>query len=79
MQGEGVEGITCLLVPRDTKNLEIGNRHLPAQQPFMNGTVRGKNIFVPITAVIGGQKKIGRAGKCWLNVCQLVVLFLYLQ
>ncbi|MGC1181520.1 acyl-CoA dehydrogenase [Legionella sp.] len=59
LQNEGVEGITCVLVPRDTKNLEIGNRHLPAEQPFMNGTIRGKNIFVPITAVIGGQKKIG--------------------
>ncbi|MBI2785941.1 MAG: acyl-CoA dehydrogenase, partial [Legionella longbeachae] len=59
LQGEGEEGITCLLIPRDTKNLEIGNRHLPADQPFMNGTIRGKDIFVPITTVIGGQKKIG--------------------
>ncbi|MGL5741321.1 MAG: acyl-CoA dehydrogenase [Legionella sp.] len=59
LQGEGVEGITCVLIPRDTQNLEIGNRHLPADQPFMNGTIRGKDIFVPITTVIGGQKKIG--------------------
>lgn len=59
LQGEGVEGITCVLVPRDTKNLEIGNRHIPAEQPFMNGTVRGKDIFVPITSVIGGQKRAG--------------------
>ncbi len=56
---EGAEGITCVLVPRETKNLEIGNRHLPGNQPFMNGTVRGKDIFVPITSVIGGQKEIG--------------------
>ncbi|WP_428413842.1 acyl-CoA dehydrogenase, partial [Legionella sp.] len=59
LQGEGMEGITCVLVPRDTPNLEVGNRHLPAAQPFMNGTVRGKDIFVPITAVIGGQKRVG--------------------
>lgn len=59
LQGEGDEGITCLLIPRDTENLEIGNRHLPADQPFMNGTLRGKNIFVPITTIIGGQKKAG--------------------
>ncbi|EHL30771.1 hypothetical protein LDG_7199 [Legionella drancourtii LLAP12] len=59
LQGNGVEGITCVLVPRDTKNLEIGNRHIPAEQPFMNGTIRGKDIFVPITAVIGGQKRLG--------------------
>lgn len=59
LQGEGEEGITCLLIPRDTENLEIGNRHLPAFQPFMNGTLRGKNIVVPITTIIGGQKKAG--------------------
>lgn len=59
LQGEGTEGITCLLIPRDTENLEIGNRHLPADQPFMNGTLRGKDIFVPITTIIGGQKKAG--------------------
>ncbi|MBN9231746.1 MAG: acyl-CoA dehydrogenase [Legionella sp. 40-6] len=59
LQGEGTEGITCLLVPRDTKNLIIGNRHIPAEQPFMNGTIRGKDIFVPISSVIGGQKRVG--------------------
>lgn len=60
LQGEGEEGITCLLIPGDTKNLEIGNRHLPASQPFMNGTIRGKNIIVPISTIIGGQKNAGR-------------------
>ncbi|HAT8178112.1 TPA: acyl-CoA dehydrogenase [Legionella pneumophila] len=59
LKGEGEEGITCLLIPRDTENLEIGNRHLPADQPFMNGTLRGKDIFVPIDTIIGGQKKAG--------------------
>jgi len=59
LKDEGVEGITCLLVDRDTENLEIGNRHLPAEQPFMNGTVRGKDIFVPISTIIGGPKMAG--------------------
>ncbi len=59
LEGEGEEGITCLLIPRDTENLEIGNRHLPGDQPFMNGTLRGKDIFVPISSIIGGQKKAG--------------------
>ena len=59
LKGEGTEGITCLLISRDSKNLEIGNRHLPASQPFMNGTIRGDNIFVPIDSIIGGQKKAG--------------------
>jgi len=59
LKGVGSEGITCLLISRDTKNLEIGNRHLPAEQPFMNGTIRGSDIFVPITSIIGGQEKAG--------------------
>ncbi len=60
LEGEGAEGITCVLVSRDTAGLEIGNRHLPIQQPFMNGTIRGKDIFVPITQIIGGQVNAGR-------------------
>lgn len=60
LKGVGTEGITCLLIPRDTKNLEIGNRHLPADQPFMNGTLRGEDIFVPIDTIIGGQENAGR-------------------
>ncbi|WP_419419987.1 acyl-CoA dehydrogenase [Legionella sp. D16C41] len=60
LNGVGQEGITCLLIPRDTENLEIGNRHLPADQPFMNGTIRGQDIFVPISSIIGGQEKAGQ-------------------
>lgn len=60
LKGNGIEGITCLLIPRDSEHLEIGNRHLPANQPFMNGTIRGTNIFVPINSIIGGQEKAGR-------------------
>ncbi|NCT57441.1 MAG: acyl-CoA dehydrogenase [Legionella sp.] len=60
LKGKGSEGITCLLIPRDAENLEIGNRHLPAEQPFMNGTIRGENVFAPITSIIGGQKEAGR-------------------
>lgn len=60
LKGEGEEGITCLLISRDTENLEIGNRHLPTNQPFMNGTIRGENIVVPLDSIIGGQKNAGR-------------------
>lgn len=60
LKGEGEEGITCVLIQRDTPNLEIGNRHLPAEMAFMNGTIRGKQIFVPIDNIIGGQKKAGQ-------------------
>ncbi|MDX2345739.1 MAG: acyl-CoA dehydrogenase [Legionella sp.] len=60
LKGMGHEGITCVLIPRDSKGLEIGNRHLAAEQPFMNGSIRGKDVFAPITSIIGGQKEAGR-------------------
>lgn len=59
LQGVGEEGITCILIPRDTEHLEIGNRHLPGSQPFMNGTLRGKDLFVSMSTIIGGQEKAG--------------------
>ena len=62
LDGVGCEGITCLLMERNTPHLEIGNRHLPAEQPFMNGTIRANQVFVPIDNIIGGQKN---AGKGW--------------
>jgi acyl-CoA dehydrogenase len=64
----GKEGITCILIPRDLPNLEIGNRHLPAHQPFMNGTIRGENVIVPLSTIIGGQSKAG-AGWSMLVEC----------
>jgi len=59
LKGVGSEGISCLLIPRETEGLEIGNRHMPATLPFMNGTVRGTDIFVPMDYIIGGQKMAG--------------------
>lgn len=55
-------GITCALIPRDTKGLEIGRRHFPLNVPFHNGPVKGNNIFVPLSYIIGGEKM---AGKGW--------------
>jgi len=53
-------GITCALIPTDTHGVEIGNRHLPVGAAFMNGPTRGKDVFIPLDWVIGGQKNIGK-------------------
>ncbi len=53
-------GISIALVPRNTKGLEIGKRHLPMNVPFQNGPIRGKDVFVPIEALIGGTKMAGQ-------------------
>jgi len=53
-------GITLALVPRDTPGVEIGRRHLPLNVPFQNGPIRGKDVFVPLNAIIGGPEMIGQ-------------------
>lgn len=60
---QGREGITCLLIPRTLKGLEIGNRHIPSNQYFMNGTIRGKDLFVPLDSIIGGESEAGAGWK----------------
>ncbi len=60
--GEEDIGITCALIPRDTPGLEVGNRHDPMGVPFQNGPVRGKDVFVPLDFIIGGQ---AGAGEGW--------------
>jgi len=55
-------GISLALVPRETKGMEIGRRHMPLNLPFQNGPVRGKDVFVPLDALIGG---IEMAGQGW--------------
>ncbi|MDO3721147.1 acyl-CoA dehydrogenase [Marinobacter sp. chi1] len=52
-------GITCALIPRDTKGMEIGRRHCPIGQPFMNGPIKGKDVFIPLDYIIGGQDMAG--------------------
>ncbi len=52
-------GISLALIPRDIKGIEIGRRHLPLNSPFMNGPIRGKDIFVPIDTLIGGSQMAG--------------------
>ncbi|GAA0513551.1 acyl-CoA dehydrogenase [Pigmentiphaga daeguensis] len=53
-------GITVALVPTDTPGVEIGRRHLPAMQVFQNGPNQGKDVFIPMEAVIGGVERVGQ-------------------
>jgi len=53
-------GITCALIPRATPGLEIGKRHLPLDNPFMNGPIRGTDVFVPLDFIIGGAPMAGQ-------------------
>jgi len=53
-------GITLALIPRETRGVSIGRRHIPLEVPFQNGPNSGRNVFVPIDSVIGGRKGVGQ-------------------
>lgn len=52
-------GITCALIPRDTDGMEIGRRHYPIGSPFLNGPIKGKDVFIPLDFIIGGPEMAG--------------------
>lgn len=54
-------GITCALLPADTPGVEIGRRHYPGSA-FMNGPIKGQDVFIPLDSIIGG---VERAGDGW--------------
>jgi acyl-CoA dehydrogenase len=59
--GERIDyGITCALIPRNTPGVTIGRRHFPLNVPFQNGPIQGKDVFVPLDAIIGGAKMAGQ-------------------
>ncbi len=57
--GKADVGITCALIPRDTPGITIGRRHFPVNIPFQNGPIQGRDVFVPLDCIIGGQRMAG--------------------
>jgi acyl-CoA dehydrogenase len=60
-------GITLAIVPAHHPGVEIGRRHLPAGAAFPNGPTRGKDVFIPLDWVIGGEAMVGRG---WLMIME---------
>lgn len=58
--GERALGITCALLPVPTEGMAIGSRHRPMNSAFMNGPIRGRDVFVPMDWVIGGAQNVGQ-------------------
>ncbi|HEY1077051.1 MAG TPA: acyl-CoA dehydrogenase [Fontimonas sp.] len=54
-------GITCALVPAKHPGVQIGRRHYPGAA-FQNGTIHGRDVFIPADWIIGGP---AMAGKGW--------------
>lgn len=53
-------GITCALIPTSHEGVKIGDRHLPVDMAFMNGTTQGEDVFIPLEWIIGGADFAGR-------------------
>jgi acyl-CoA dehydrogenase len=53
-------GVTLALVPADHPGVEIGRRHFPSRAAFMNGPVKGRNVFIPMDYLIGGTEYAGQ-------------------
>jgi acyl-CoA dehydrogenase len=60
-KGEDI-GITCALIPSKTPGVKADRRHDPLSVPFYNCPTQGKDVVVPIDAIIGG---VEWAGKGW--------------
>lgn len=59
--GDKIElGITLAMIPRATPGIEIGLRHCPLFMSFLNGPIKGKDVFIPLDFLIGGQEASGK-------------------
>jgi len=60
-------GITLALVPTNTPGVEIGRRHFPAGQAFQNGPTQGRDVFIPMEYIIGGQPRVGQGWRMLMD------------
>ncbi|WP_173933670.1 acyl-CoA dehydrogenase [Chelativorans sp. Marseille-P2723] len=56
-------GITVALLPTSTPGVSLGERHIPLFTYFQNGPLYGKDVFVPLDHIIGGEAQIGQGWK----------------
>ncbi|HEY8586430.1 MAG TPA: acyl-CoA dehydrogenase [Rhodanobacter sp.] len=61
-------GISLALLPRNTPGMQIGRRHFPLNIPFQNGPVHGKDVFAPLSVLIGGPKMAGHGWRMLVEV-----------
>lgn len=59
LQGTGGTGFTVALLERGHEGLEMGPRHMPLAAAFPNGTVKGKDVWVTMDQILGGQDRCG--------------------
>jgi acyl-CoA dehydrogenase len=60
-------GITLALIPTTTPGISIGRRHFPLNSAFFNGPNSGKDVFIPMDWVIGGEQYAGQGWRMLMN------------
>src|SRR5438093_8856708 len=53
-------GLTLAPIPRDLPGIEIRQRHEPLGVALLNGPTYGRDVFVPLDAIIGGRARVGQ-------------------
>lgn len=67
LKGKGEEGFTVALLERSHPGLRMGNRHMPLNAAFMNGTVEGEDVWIPMSNILGGQERCGYGWKMFVE------------
>uniref|UniRef100_A0A7S2SRH0 Acyl-coenzyme A dehydrogenase n=2 Tax=Rhizochromulina marina TaxID=1034831 RepID=A0A7S2SRH0_9STRA len=67
LKGSGAEGFTVALLERDHEGLRMGPRHVPLTSAFMNGTVEGDDVWIPMSSILGGQEKCGEGWRMFVE------------
>lgn len=60
-------GITLALIPTATPGVHIGRRHSAMDAAFMTGPNWGRDVFVPLSFVIGGAERAGQGWAMLMN------------
>src|SRR5258706_1917821 len=56
-------GVTLGLIPTSPKGMKLGRHHIPPDSAFMNGPNSGKDVFIPMSWIICGEKQVGHGWK----------------
>jgi len=56
-------GITCALIPNNTKGIRQGRRHDPLATPFVNSPLNGEDVIIDLDTIIGGRDGLGKGWK----------------
>lgn len=64
-------GITIALIPADLPGVERGARHRPMNLAFLNGPVRGRDVFIPFDLILGGVERCGDGWRMMMECLSL--------